>query len=69
MDRTKIKLTNREREILTEMSYGFSSKEIAQKLGISIRTVQTYINTIHLKLGARNKSHAVAIFLKNNNGE
>lgn len=58
-----MKLTNRESEITKLMSEGLSNKEIANQLKISIKTVQTYIRKVYIKLNARNKSNAVAIFL------
>ena len=57
-----MKLSQREREILIEVAYGFSDKEIAVKLDISARTVQTHITSIMKKLQARNRANAVAIY-------
>jgi LuxR family transcriptional regulator of spore coat protein len=53
-------LTEREQEILRCVAMGFSSKEIAQKLGIAPRTVDRHIENIRHKLRARNKTHMVA---------
>ena len=60
----KAKLTNRELEIIKLMANGFLAKEIAEKLKISIRTVQSHNVRIYIKLGARNKMNAVAIFMR-----
>jgi len=60
-----MELSNRELEIIVLIAMGFLDKEIAQKLKISIRTVQTYVTRICTKLSARNRAHAVAkLFLK-----
>ena len=55
------RLTPREREVLEEIAQGLQSKEIAWKLGISVRTVDVYHSSILAKLSARNTSQAVAI--------
>lgn len=44
------KLTSREQVILTHIAKGFSSKEIAQKLSISYRTVEAHRRNIKTKL-------------------
>jgi DNA-binding NarL/FixJ family response regulator len=56
-------LTNRELEIINFIANGFSNKEIACKLEISVRTVETYIRKIYIKMQARNRSNAVSIFI------
>jgi two-component system response regulator NreC len=43
-------LTARQREVLTLVAEGFSSKEISQKLGISIHTVQRHRANIRRQL-------------------
>ena len=55
------RLTAREREILDRIAHGLQSKEIAWKLGISVRTVDLHRSNILAKLSARNTSQAVAI--------
>ncbi len=57
-------LSKREIEVLELLSYGFEDKEIATKLQISTRTVQTYVTRLLLKLNARNRTNAVATFIK-----
>lgn len=57
-------LSKREIEVLELLSYGFEDKEIASKLQISTRTVQTYVTRLLLKLNARNRTNAVATFIK-----
>jgi len=52
-------LSGREREVLQLMSEGWSSREIAEKLGISYATVRTHIRSVDTKLGAHSKIEAV----------
>lgn len=63
-----MELSKREVEIIIFIANGFSDKEIAQRLNISARTIQTHVNRICSKLCARNRTHAVVkIFLKSIN--
>ena len=55
------RLTPRERQVLDDIALGLQSKEIAWKLGLSVRTVDVYRSNILAKLSARNTSQAVAI--------
>ena len=55
----KEKLSAREKEVLQWLSKGFSYKQIAIKLFISIETVRTHIRNIYEKLHARNKAQAI----------
>jgi RNA polymerase sigma factor (sigma-70 family) len=52
-------LSDREREVLHWLSKGFSYKEIAEKLFISVETVRTHIRNIYEKLHANNKADAL----------
>lgn len=51
--------TTREQEILTALSKGFSYKEIADNLLISIETVRTYLRNIYEKLQVHSKVEAL----------
>ncbi|MBQ7155319.1 MAG: response regulator transcription factor [Synergistaceae bacterium] len=57
-------LSVREREVLLLAAKGLSSKEVARKLFISERTVQTHLASIYDKLGSRNKTEALLLALK-----
>jgi DNA-binding CsgD family transcriptional regulator len=50
----KIALTERQREIITLAGEQLSSKQIADKLGISTRTVEDHRKKIMKSLGAKN---------------
>jgi len=56
-------LTKRELQILEYMALGHSAKEAAKHCGITPRTVETHLDTMRLKLRARNRVHMVAIAL------
>jgi DNA-binding NarL/FixJ family response regulator len=58
---TEIQLTDRETEVLSEILNGMSSKEIAEKLFISEKTVETYRSNLFLKFQVKN----VASLVKN----
>lgn len=57
-----MKLSPRKLEILTLLARGFTDKEIALKLNISIRTVQTHVSSILNGLNARNRVNAVFLY-------
>ena len=57
-------LSTREREVLLLAAKGLSSKEVAKRLFISERTVQTHLASIYDKLGSRNKTEALLLALK-----
>lgn len=54
-------LTSREGEVLDAMRDGFSNAQIAERLRITVPTVKTHVSSVLSKLGARSRSHAVAI--------
>jgi DNA-binding NarL/FixJ family response regulator len=54
-------LTARELEVLHIMADGTSNRAIAQRLYISERTVKFHVSSILSKLGAGNRTAAVAI--------
>jgi DNA-binding CsgD family transcriptional regulator len=58
------KLTPRERELLLRVADGYTAKEISEALGITVRTAETYMDTIINKLRARNRTHAVTLALR-----
>jgi two-component system, NarL family, nitrate/nitrite response regulator NarL len=53
------KLTPRERQVLKALAEGLDSKEIAQKLGITIETERTHIINILSKLGVNSRLQAL----------
>ncbi|HET9162162.1 MAG TPA: response regulator transcription factor [Solirubrobacterales bacterium] len=58
------KLTRRQREILQLLADGGSTSAAARQLGLSEETVKTHTKNMLARLGARNRTHAVAIALR-----
>lgn len=54
-------LTPREREVIGMLAQGLQNKEIALELSISERTVKFHVSSILAKLGAGNRTEAVAL--------
>lgn len=54
-------LSKRENEVLELLAQGYLYKEIADALGISLDTVNTYIRRIYEKLHVHSRSQAVAL--------
>jgi LuxR family maltose regulon positive regulatory protein len=59
-----IDLTPREVEILALLVDGFTNKEIAQRLSVSPRTVETHVERVLGKLDVRSRSRAIAKALR-----
>lgn len=57
-------ISSREREVLLLAAKGMLHKEIATRLYISQRTVQTHLASVYDKLGARNKTEALLAALQ-----
>jgi DNA-binding NarL/FixJ family response regulator len=58
------KLTRRQREILQLLADGGSTVVAARELGLSEETVKTHTKNVLARLGAKNRTHAVAIALR-----
>ena len=57
-------LTSREREILTMVAQGYTSKQIAGSLSISPRTAETHRSNVARKLGLRTQSDLIRYAIK-----
>ncbi len=57
------RLTNRERDVLGQLKHGLQNKIIAQKLGISHRTVEIYRARVMDKMKADNLAHLVKMVM------
>jgi two-component system NarL family response regulator len=60
----RAKLTRRQRQILQLLADGESTTVAARELGLSEETVKTHAKHALARLGARNRTHAVAIALR-----
>lgn len=57
-------LTEREKEVLTLLALGETNSTIAEKLHLSPETVRSHTRSARLRLGARSRSHAIALALQ-----
>lgn len=56
-------LSGREQEILSLLCQGFSNKAIAQKLYLSVRTVEGHLANLYAKLGVNSRTQAALVGL------
>jgi DNA-binding NarL/FixJ family response regulator len=59
-------LTKREVEVLKLIGEGYSNKEIAEKLFISLRTVKNHRANLNMKTGSKNTAGLLAYAIKHN---
>ena len=59
-------LTRRERELARLLADGYSTKEAADRLGISVKTAETHRASVMRKLGAKNVTDIVKYCIRNN---
>src|SRR3974390_1470232 len=57
-------LTPGEKEFLNQLSNGYSYKEIADRMKISIDTVRSYVRTVYVKLHVHSRTEAVVKYLR-----
>lgn len=57
-------LTAREKEVFNLLLENYTTKKIAEKLGISEKTVRNHISNVIQKLGVNDRSSAVIELLK-----
>lgn len=53
------RVTAREREILTMIAEGSTTTQMARRLGLSQRTIESHISNLYAKLGTKNRVQAV----------
>lgn len=61
---TPVALSPREREMLTLIVEGLTAKEIAERIGVSIHTIDTHTRHLFKKLDVRSRAAAVARALR-----
>lgn len=54
-------LSARERDVLQLVATGAANGDIAAELGLRPNTVKAYLRSVARKLGAANRTHAVAL--------
>jgi len=58
-----VRLTTREEEVLMLLSKGYSNKEIASQLAISVETVGSHLKHIYEKMHVRSRAEAVVRYM------
>lgn len=58
-------LTKREQQVLECLSEGLSNKEIADKLFLSVHTINTHRHNLYKKIGVKNRTQAMLWALSN----
>lgn len=56
--RSEPSLTDREREILELLRTGLANKEIAARLGITVKTVKAHLSSLFQKIGVLDRTQA-----------
>lgn len=62
-ERTKLDLSEREREVMNLVAKGLANPAIAEQLFLSEKTVKNHINRIYAKLGVTTRAEAIASWL------
>jgi two-component system, NarL family, response regulator NreC len=57
-------LSGREEEVMRLVAHGFTNRESAERLGVSVKTVETFRARIYDKLGVRTRAELVAYALR-----
>ena len=60
----EVRLTDRQREVLSYLALGWETKYIAEELGVSWYTVRKHIENLRERLGASNRLDAVVIAMR-----
>ena len=61
-----VSLTKRESEVLKQLAFGLTNKEIAQSLGISYETVKEHVQHILRKIGVSDRTQAAVWAVRKN---
>lgn len=60
----KVELTGRQKEVMELVCAGKTDPQIADIMGLSVNTAKNHLRDIRRKLGAENRTLAVAKYLK-----
>lgn len=59
-----ILLSPRQQQILSLVAEGFSNQAIAGRLGLTLNTVKSHLDTIYFRLGVHDRAGAVAVAMR-----
>jgi DNA-binding NarL/FixJ family response regulator len=60
-ERSAAGLTAREQDVLAALAEGLSNREVAARLYLGVRTVETHVSRVLAKLGATDRTEAVKV--------
>lgn len=58
----KTELSPRQVQVMRQLELGMTDKEIAERIGVKPKTVSFYVMLLRVRLRARNRVHAVALW-------
>jgi len=58
------RLTPRERDVLNQLARGLSNAEVAARLAVSVKTVESHRTGLYRKLGVHNASELIVAALR-----
>lgn len=65
LDNFRNRLSKRETDVLLLIKDGLKNPQIAKHLGLSSKTIENHVRNILQKLGAKNRTEAVVIAVRN----
>lgn len=65
METSTIALTHRQLQILTMLAVGYSNKELAERLNLGIRTIETHIEKILDRTNSVRRTEAACKYIRN----
>jgi DNA-binding CsgD family transcriptional regulator len=63
------RLTNQERQVVLALLSGYSNRELAEQLFVSVKTIETHLTRIYRKLGCRSRVHLITSYYAGGLGE
>jgi len=63
------KLTNRQKQVMALLESGCTTRQIAERLGISERVVAHHISTVRRRLGADSRAQMIALLVLKRTGK
>lgn len=64
-ERAAARLSARDREVLTFLTWGLTNQQVADELDVSVTTVKTYVRIAYLHIGVACRTQAVVWGVRN----